>query len=86
MRDRNDKDSKIPENIIDVLIDYSERAVDSLIESDALREIPLLKSFLGFKDGWLRIRDYLYEKKVEALLSLCSLRLNAMPPVATSHT
>jgi hypothetical protein len=59
----------MPSTIIDVLIDCSERAVDSLIESEALREIPLLKTFLGIKDGWLKVRDHLYEKKVEAFLS-----------------
>lgn len=66
----------MPASVIDVLNDYIEIGVDSLMESGVAKDIPLLKTFLGIKDSGVKVRDYLYNKKVQAFLDGLRTGLN----------
>jgi hypothetical protein len=68
MKSQNTDSSKVPASVIDVLKDYIELGIDSLMESGAAKDIPMLKTLLSLKDVGVKVRDYLYEKKVQAFL------------------
>lgn len=46
------------------------------MESGVAKDIPLLKTFLGIKDSGVKVRDYLYNKKVQAFLDGLRTGLN----------
>ena len=49
---------------IDLSIDYSEIYIDDLIENDALKEIPIVKSIVGVIKAGISINQFRFAKKV----------------------
>lgn len=52
-----------------IAVDGSEFLLDTLIENEALRSIPVLGSIVNFAKGSLQIRDAIFSKKVALFLS-----------------
>jgi len=48
----------------DFLIDYGEIGLDALIFNDAIRELPIIKTVIGFYKGALSIRELHFAKKL----------------------
>lgn len=52
----------------DVGVDLIESSIDSLIQNDALKEIPIVKTFVGIAQAGVNIQDKLFLKKILTLL------------------
>jgi len=49
---------------MDLTIDYAELALDSFLDNDAIKEIPIVKSVIGIVKGGLKIREIHFAKKL----------------------
>jgi hypothetical protein len=68
MKSQNSISTNVPPSFSDVVKDYAELGIDSLLDAGVLRDIPILKTLLAVKDIGVKMRTYLYEKKVQAFL------------------
>jgi DNA integrity scanning protein DisA with diadenylate cyclase activity len=53
----------------EIIEDGVEISVDSFIENDLLREIPIVKTVVAISKGVLNVRDYLFLKKIITFLN-----------------
>jgi hypothetical protein len=49
---------------IDLTVDYAEIALDSFLDNDAIKEIPIVKTIVGFVRGGLKVREIFFAKKL----------------------
>ena len=54
-----------------VAVDFSEIALDSLLEEGILKEIPVLKSIIACRKTWQAIHDQLFLRKVAGFVLAC---------------
>ncbi|MGM9475186.1 hypothetical protein ACS5PU_02105 [Pedobacter sp. GSP4] len=52
----------------DLALDYAELALDSFMDNDAVKEIPVVKSIVGLFKGGLKIREIYFAKKLVTFL------------------
>lgn len=68
MSNRNNIENSIKRelknNIIDLSIDYAELTLDSILENDAIKELPVVKSIVGVIKGGLKVREAFFAKKI----------------------
>jgi len=53
---------------IDLTIDYAEMALDSFIDNEIVREIPIVKTIVGLIKGGLKVREVFFAKKLLTFL------------------
>jgi hypothetical protein len=58
------------DSLHNLAIDLSETALDSLVENNLLKEIPIIGTLFNITNGFLQIRDQLFLKKIEAFLTV----------------
>jgi hypothetical protein len=66
---------KLDGELIDLVQDYAQRAVEALCAADVLKEIPIIKTALVAKDAITSIRDEMLLQKLRA----CLTELSDMP-------
>jgi hypothetical protein len=52
----------------DLALDYAELALDTFMDNDAIKEIPIVKSVVGIFRGGLKIREIYFAKKLVTFL------------------
>lgn len=55
-------------NTMDLTVDYAELALDSFLDNDAIKEIPIVKSVVGIIKGGMKIREIHFAKKLLTFL------------------
>jgi hypothetical protein len=68
MKSQNSISSNLPTSFSDVVKDYAELGIDSVLDAGVLRDIPILKTLLSVRDIGVKMRHFLYERKVHAFL------------------
>src|SRR5690554_3745590 len=53
---------------MDLSVDYAELALDSFLDNDAIKEIPVVKSIVGIVKGGMKIREIYFAKKLLTFL------------------
>ncbi len=53
---------------IDLTVDYAELALDSFLDNEVVKEIPIVKSVVGLVKGGLKVREIYFAKKLLAFL------------------
>lgn len=53
---------------IDLAVDYAELALDSFLDNEAIKEIPIVKSIVGLVQGGLKVREIFFAKKILTFL------------------
>lgn len=54
--------------LTDLAIDYSELSLDSFLDNEAIKEIPIVKSVVGLIKGGLKVREIFFAKKLLTFL------------------
>jgi hypothetical protein len=68
MKRKNAEIPTVKSSVIDLCKDYLEIGIDSMLEGEIFKEIPILKTLLTVKDIGVKFRAYVYQKKVQAFL------------------
>ncbi|HET7117644.1 MAG TPA: hypothetical protein VFI29_14210 [Hanamia sp.] len=58
----------LTENVFDLAIDYAELGLDTFMDNDAIKEIPIVKSVVGLVKGGIAIREIFLAKKLLTFL------------------
>src|SRR5690606_11105181 len=53
---------------IDLTVDYAELALDSFLDNEAVKEIPIVKTVVGLVKGGLKVREIYFAKKLLTFL------------------
>ena len=53
---------------MDLTVDYAELALDSFLDNDAIKEIPVVKTIVGIVKGGMKIREIHFAKKLLTFL------------------
>ncbi|QXP68496.1 hypothetical protein [Polaribacter sp. AHE13PA] len=53
---------------MDLTVDYAELALDSFLDNDAIKEIPIVKTILGLVKGGIKIKEIHFAKKLLTFL------------------
>jgi hypothetical protein len=53
---------------MDLTVDYAELALDSFLDNEAVKEIPIVKSIVGVVKGGMKIREIYFAKKLLTFL------------------
>lgn len=62
-------DDSLRSNVLsDALVDMTESSIDSLIDNELLKQIPIVKSFIGITQTGINIHDKLFLKKIISFL------------------
>ncbi|MCC8424218.1 hypothetical protein [Mucilaginibacter sp. UR6-11] len=53
---------------IDLTVDYAELALDSFLDNDAIKEVPIVKTIVGLVKGGMKISEIFFAKKLLTFL------------------
>ncbi|MDF2431294.1 MAG: hypothetical protein JWP44_925 [Mucilaginibacter sp.] len=52
----------------DLTIDYAELALDSFLDNEAIKQIPIVKTFVGLVKGGVKVHEIFFAKKLLTFL------------------